>query len=112
MEKRCERSSLECDKKGVWPPQFRKKMLTQNWFMLFFVCLLIIARNLSVNPNTVEATRVLTINRNRSHFKGYTKRQVYSTLGMVCECCDGKAGECTTTWDDACSNLKCHPWKY
>ncbi|BAT85981.1 hypothetical protein VIGAN_04358900 [Vigna angularis var. angularis] len=87
-------------------------MLTRNWFMLFFACLLIILPMLSVNPNTVEATQVLTINRNRSNFKGYTKRQVYSTLGMVCRCCDGKGGECTTTWDDACSNLSCHPWKY
>ncbi|KAK7379320.1 hypothetical protein VNO80_04778 [Phaseolus coccineus] len=87
-------------------------MLTQNWFMLFFACLLIIAPNLSLNPNTVEATQVLTINRNSNHFKGYTKRQVYSTLGLVCKCCDVKGGECTTTWDDACSNLQCHPWKY
>jgi len=48
----------------------KKKMLTHNWFMLFFACLLIIAPNLSLNPNTVEATRVLTINRNTNHFKG------------------------------------------
>ncbi|KAG4920286.1 hypothetical protein AAZX31_18G033200 [Glycine max] len=82
-------------------------MLTPKLFILFFACLLIIAPNLSPNPNGVEATQVLTIH------KGYTKRQVYSTLGLVCKCCDGKGGECTSTWeDDACSNLVCKPWKY
>ncbi|KAG4989762.1 hypothetical protein JHK82_032072 [Glycine max] len=70
-------------------------MLTQMLFMLFFACLLIIAPILSPNPN------------------GYTKHQVYSTLGLMCKCFDGKGGECRSTWeDDACSNLVCNPWKY
>lgn len=35
-------------------------------FMLFFACLLIIAPNLSPNPNGVEATQVLTIHKGES----------------------------------------------
>ncbi|KAK7305806.1 hypothetical protein VNO77_43718 [Canavalia gladiata] len=83
------------------------KMLPQKWFMLFFASLLIVA-----HPNGVEATQLLTIHRNDNHFKGYTKHQAYSNLGLVCKCCDGKGGECRSTWDAACSNLVCKPWKY
>ncbi|OWM70014.1 hypothetical protein CDL15_Pgr025863 [Punica granatum] len=36
----------------------------------------------------------------------------YSTLGLVCECCDGPEGECRSKWDAPCAKLKCHPWKY
>ncbi|KAL2333304.1 hypothetical protein Fmac_014517 [Flemingia macrophylla] len=87
-------------------------MSTQKSFMLFFASLLIIAPMLSLDANGVEATRVLTIHRNNNHFKGHTKHEAYSTLGLVCKCCDGKGGECKSTWDDACSNLVCNPWKY
>ncbi|KAF1894850.1 hypothetical protein Lal_00022344, partial [Lupinus albus] len=78
-------------------------MLAQNWFVLFCACLLII----DPNPNGVEATRVLTIHR-----KGYSRGSTYSTLGLVCKCCDGKGGECRTTWEAVCYNLQCSPWKY
>ncbi|KAM1748907.1 hypothetical protein ACFX1T_009718 [Malus domestica] len=41
--------------------------------------------------------------------RGYAK--VFGTLGIVCECCDGAGGECTSTWNESCTKLKCHPWK-
>ncbi|KAH1090160.1 hypothetical protein J1N35_017417 [Gossypium stocksii] len=40
---------------------------------------------------------------------GYSK--IFATLGVVCKCCDGSGGECSTTWTQPCSKLKCLPWK-
>ncbi|BFG36285.1 hypothetical protein CerSpe_225590 [Prunus speciosa] len=42
--------------------------------------------------------------------QGYAK--VVSTLGIACECCDGAGGECTSTWTEPCTRLKCLPWKH
>ncbi|GAV65454.1 hypothetical protein CFOL_v3_08969 [Cephalotus follicularis] len=36
---------------------------------------------------------------------------VFATLGVVCKCCNGEGGECTSTWNLSCSNLQCLPWK-
>ncbi|KAF7142242.1 hypothetical protein RHSIM_Rhsim05G0199800 [Rhododendron simsii] len=39
--------------------------------------------------------------------------KVFETLGVVCKCCDGPGGECTSTTgiNPNCSNLQCLPWK-
>ncbi|KAG9453059.1 hypothetical protein H6P81_005963 [Aristolochia fimbriata] len=37
--------------------------------------------------------------------------KVLSTLGIMCRCCDGSEGECTSTWEGSCSNLDCSPWR-
>ncbi|AES71054.1 transmembrane protein, putative [Medicago truncatula] len=87
------------------------KMFTQKCF-IFFVCLLIISPKLTLIPNSVEGRKVFTINRKENDFKGYSKREAYSTLGLVCKCCDGEGGDCISTWDASCSNLMCKPWKY
>ncbi|PON90776.1 hypothetical protein TorRG33x02_134140 [Trema orientale] len=36
---------------------------------------------------------------------------VFATLGLVCKCCDGPAGECTSSWTKSCSKVQCLPWK-
>ncbi|QCE11805.1 uncharacterized protein LOC114183310 [Vigna unguiculata] len=40
---------------------------------------------------------------------GYSK--IFATLGVVCKCCDGVGGACTSTWTQSCNNLQCYPWK-
>ncbi|KAK8561721.1 hypothetical protein V6N13_149119 [Hibiscus sabdariffa] len=35
----------------------------------------------------------------------------FATLGVVCKCCDGAGGECSTTWTEPCPQLQCLPWK-
>jgi len=40
---------------------------------------------------------------------GFSKN--LAALGLVCKCCDGEGGGCTTTWTEPCSNLQCSPWK-
>ncbi|KAK8553764.1 hypothetical protein V6N13_072701 [Hibiscus sabdariffa] len=37
--------------------------------------------------------------------------KMLGSLGVVCECCDGGGGECSATWTQPCSKLKCLPWK-
>ncbi|KAL4340407.1 hypothetical protein GQ457_08G019660 [Hibiscus cannabinus] len=37
--------------------------------------------------------------------------KMLGSLGVVCECCDGSEGECSATWTQPCSKLKCLPWK-
>ncbi|KAG6671191.1 hypothetical protein I3843_Q009100 [Carya illinoinensis] len=37
--------------------------------------------------------------------------KIFSTLGIVCKCCDGETGECTSTRTECCSKLQCFPWK-
>ncbi|XVF55173.1 hypothetical protein PTKIN_Ptkin06aG0015500 [Pterospermum kingtungense] len=37
--------------------------------------------------------------------------KIFATLGVVCECCDGAGGQCSRTWTQPCSQLKCLPWK-
>ncbi|PSS32642.1 Fibropellin-1 like [Actinidia chinensis var. chinensis] len=37
--------------------------------------------------------------------------KIFGTLGLVCKCCDGPGGECTSTWVETCSKLQCLPWK-
>ncbi|KAI4299490.1 hypothetical protein L6164_032948 [Bauhinia variegata] len=84
-------------------------MFIQKWLVvLFYACLLLmIASNNSHNPKGAEATQILTL-----HKRGHSKSLAFSTLGLVCSCCDGEGGECRSTWESACSNLRCHPWKY
>ncbi|KAL2957488.1 hypothetical protein AAZX31_18G153400 [Glycine max] len=40
---------------------------------------------------------------------GYSK--IFATLGVVCKCCDGVGGACTSKWTESCNNLQCFPWK-
>ncbi|KAK2442006.1 hypothetical protein QL285_013234 [Trifolium repens] len=87
-------------------------MLNQKCIIILFVFLLIIAPKLSIIQNGVEGRKFLTIHRNGNYFKGYSKHEAYSTLGLDCKCCDGECGECTSIRDAACSNLMCKPWKY
>ncbi|KAM6550820.1 hypothetical protein CsatB_000628 [Cannabis sativa] len=36
---------------------------------------------------------------------------VFATLGLVCKCCDGPKGECTSSWTNSCPKIQCLPWK-
>ncbi|GMI69747.1 hypothetical protein HRI_000644000 [Hibiscus trionum] len=36
---------------------------------------------------------------------------IFAVLGVVCECCNGTGGECSSTWTQPCPQLKCLPWK-
>ena len=38
--------------------------------------------------------------------------RVFDTLGMICKCCDGPGGDCTSRWNGSCSNLQCIPWRF
>ncbi|OAY66284.1 hypothetical protein ACMD2_27110 [Ananas comosus] len=37
---------------------------------------------------------------------------VLGSLGIVCRCCDGEAGECRSRWESTCAKLDCHPSKF
>ncbi|KAJ7961347.1 Fibropellin-1 like [Quillaja saponaria] len=67
--------------------------------------LLIIIASTSQNSRITEA-RPLSL---MSH-QGQSK--IFSTLGVVCKCCDGVEGDCTSTWTGSCSKLQCLPWKF
>ncbi|KAL4347832.1 hypothetical protein GQ457_17G007110 [Hibiscus cannabinus] len=36
---------------------------------------------------------------------------VFALLGVVCKCCNGTGGECSSTWTQPCPHLNCLPWK-
>ncbi|XP_057440471.1 uncharacterized protein LOC130732442 [Lotus japonicus] len=55
-------------------------------------------------PSVIEA-RTLSLVSNQ----GYSK--IFATLGVVCKCCDGVGGSCTSSWTESCNNLQCLPWK-
>ncbi|KAL2320087.1 hypothetical protein Fmac_029056 [Flemingia macrophylla] len=67
--------------------------------------IILIASSVAEKPHLVEG-RTLSLT---SH-PGYSR--IFATLGVVCKCCDGIEGACTSTWTESCSNLKCSPWKY
>ncbi|KDP24534.1 hypothetical protein JCGZ_25098 [Jatropha curcas] len=72
--------------------------------LLFFLLLLTIS--LSRNPRFTEA-RTLSFLSEQSHSK------IFATLGIVCKCCDGSKGECSSTWKTgSCNKLQCLPWKF
>ncbi|KAK9158915.1 hypothetical protein Scep_005489 [Stephania cephalantha] len=36
---------------------------------------------------------------------------LWRTLGVGCNCCDGESGQCRSTWEGSCTKLECLPWK-
>ncbi|XP_061376379.1 uncharacterized protein LOC133318405 [Gastrolobium bilobum] len=68
------------------------------------VLLIVLVVSISEKPSVVEGRALSLI----SH-QGYSK--IFATLGVVCKCCDGIEGACTSTWTESCSNLQCFPWK-
>ncbi|KAI5584443.1 hypothetical protein POPTR_006G092300v4 [Populus trichocarpa] len=65
--------------------------------------LLIVTVSASQKQITSEARTLL------SQKQKYSK--IFSTLGVVCKCCDETGAECATTWTGSCHNLQCLPWK-
>ncbi|TYJ19036.1 hypothetical protein E1A91_A09G163400v1 [Gossypium mustelinum] len=72
-------------------------------FVLLF--LLVISVSSSQIP-MVSAARPFSILPDQQRYS-----KIFATLGVVCKCCDGSGGECSTTWTQPCSKLKCLPWK-
>ncbi|XP_027337837.1 uncharacterized protein LOC113851528 [Abrus precatorius] len=66
--------------------------------------LILLIASIGDKPCVVEG-RALSLISNQ----GYSK--IFATLGIVCKCCDGLGGACTSTWTESCSNLQCFPWK-
>ncbi|CAM8888941.1 unnamed protein product [Rhodiola kirilowii] len=73
------------------------------------LCLLLLASS-SFSKQAADATRPISSsqyqNDGHKHYKG-----LLGTLGVVCKCCDGPDGLCTSTWSMECSDLRCLPWK-
>ncbi|GMI71273.1 hypothetical protein HRI_000796600 [Hibiscus trionum] len=69
-----------------------------------FVLLLLVV--ICVSSPLVSAARPLSILPEQQRYS-----KMFATLGVVCECCDGSGGECSTTWTQPCSKLNCLPWK-
>ncbi|KAK6231338.1 hypothetical protein QUC31_011372 [Theobroma cacao] len=67
--------------------------------------LLVISVSASQVPLASEARPLSILPDQQSYSK------IFATLGVVCKCCDGPGGECSTTWTQPCSQLKCLPWK-
>ncbi|KAG5060225.1 hypothetical protein AAZX31_01G095500 [Glycine max] len=76
-----------------------------NKARVLVVLVILIASSVAEKPSVVEAR---TLSLTSSH-QGYSK--FFATLGLVCKCCDGVGGACTSTWTESCSNLQCSPWK-
>ncbi|WCJ19689.1 hypothetical protein M5689_001970 [Euphorbia peplus] len=68
-----------------------------------FLLLFIIVAFSHDYPKGGEA-RPLTLNEGNA-------KKLFGSLGVVCKCCDGTNGECTTSWESSCLKLQCHPWK-
>ncbi|KAK7390471.1 hypothetical protein VNO78_25777 [Psophocarpus tetragonolobus] len=68
------------------------------------VLVIFIASSVAEKSFVVEGR---TLSLTSSH-QGYSK--IFATLGVVCKCCDGVGGACTSTWTESCSNLQCSPW--
>ncbi|KAI4354582.1 hypothetical protein L6164_003432 [Bauhinia variegata] len=71
---------------------------------LLLLLLLAMVLSHAQKPSITEARPLSLI----AH-QGYSK--IFATLGVVCKCCDGINGDCTSTWTESCSNLQCFPWK-
>ncbi|KAJ4833508.1 hypothetical protein Tsubulata_008012 [Turnera subulata] len=71
---------------------------------VLLLLLLALTPLLSQEPRT-EAARTLSFLPQENFSK------VFATLGVVCKCCDGTEGECTTTWTGSCHKPQCLPWR-
>ncbi|KAF7845437.1 Retrovirus-related Pol polyprotein from transposon TNT 1-94 [Senna tora] len=83
-------------------------IINNNNNPLFLLLLLhfILFSSISQRPSIVVEARPLS-------FKSHTGQSGnLALLGVVCKCCDGVDGACTSTWTQSCSNLQCSPWKY
>nr|KYP55986.1 hypothetical protein KK1_002213 [Cajanus cajan] len=78
-----------------------------NKLHVLMLLVILIASSVAEKPRVVEG-RTLSLT-SQSH-QGYSK--IFATLGVVCKCCDGVEGACTSTWTEPCPNLQCSPWKY
>ncbi|CAJ1801560.1 unnamed protein product [Sphenostylis stenocarpa] len=59
----------------------------------------------------IVASTSLSEGRTLSLISGQGYSKIFATLGVVCKCCDGVGGACTSTWTESCNNLQCYPWK-
>ncbi|XP_061348951.1 uncharacterized protein LOC133294310 [Gastrolobium bilobum] len=69
-----------------------------------FMLLIIMVVSIAEKPSVIEGRTLSLISD-----QGYKK--IFATLGVVCKCCDGVGGTCTSTWTESCNNLQCFPWK-
>ncbi|XVF08185.1 hypothetical protein REPUB_Repub06bG0204400 [Reevesia pubescens] len=67
--------------------------------------LLVISVSASQVPRALAA-RPLSILPDQQRYS-----KIFATLGVVCKCCDEIGGECSSTWTQPCTQLKCLPWK-
>ncbi|OMO97311.1 hypothetical protein COLO4_14695 [Corchorus olitorius] len=73
---------------------------------LLLVLLVISVSAASHMPLASEARPLSILPDSQSYSK------FFATLGVVCKCCDGiDGGECSSSWTQPCSQLKCLPWK-
>ncbi|CBI30472.3 unnamed protein product, partial [Vitis vinifera] len=64
---------------------------------------LLLVSNLSTQKTRAVEGRLLSSSSSSSRQRYW---KIFTTLGMVCKCCDGVGGECTSTWNMSCSNLQ------
>ena len=72
--------------------------------VILVLLLLLIVSNGERSSSVVEG-RALSLVSHQEYSK------IFSTLGVVCKCCDGIDGACSNTWTNSCTNLQCLPWK-
>uniref|UniRef100_A0A7N0SX79 Uncharacterized protein n=1 Tax=Kalanchoe fedtschenkoi TaxID=63787 RepID=A0A7N0SX79_KALFE len=72
------------------------------------LCLLLLAAS-SLSQQGADAAR--PVSSSQSHKDGQKHHLDMGVLGVVCKCCDGPGGSCTSAWSMGCSNLRCLPWK-
>ncbi|KAG6693074.1 hypothetical protein I3843_10G140800 [Carya illinoinensis] len=76
----------------------------KHLLLVLLLILIVSTSQLQLPGGVAEARPISSIPQQR-----YSK--IFSTLGIVCKCCDGDKGECTSTRTESCSNLQCFPWK-
>lgn len=84
-----EARTLLSQKQSKYISLFTLKALSQWWFLIDRLIFLLLTVTMQ--------------------FAEYSK--IFSTLGVVCKCCDETGAECATTWTGSCHNLQCLPWK-
>ncbi|XWS43781.1 hypothetical protein CRYUN_Cryun16bG0133500 [Craigia yunnanensis] len=75
-------------------------------FQGFLLLLLLVFSVSASQVPPASAARPLSILPDQQRYS-----KIFATLGVVCKCCDGTGAECSSTWTEPCSQLKCLPWK-
>ncbi|KAK9289951.1 hypothetical protein L1049_008113 [Liquidambar formosana] len=74
----------------------KRKMGLFRPSLLLLLLILLIGSPVSHKPQAVEARLLPFLSQQR-------ESRIFTTLGLVCKCCDGSGGECTSTWSTTCS---------